>query len=308
MNFDIVIPSRGDIGVLKNIVESINKQNLKPQNVFIIIDKFLSQDEKDVISYFLFKNIDKNNKNIFQIVCNLNYEFNPCQGVSYVRNFWFDLCSSEYACVIDDDHIFDETFFEKIAEQYQQIKQEIWKDMLFSPTIIFRKTNRIQSQWIKKINFFLSKVVLHKIKKNKNWDYVQMIWANCLFSKTKLFQEIRFDNCFEFVYEDLEFALRFKDRGYPIVVSNTISINHMEKEKSFTERSYIGNPNYAYQKARNRILVVKKNANIFQKIQFFVFGLWVQTVWFVLLVLFFGKWKLKLLRNIASWTRDWLKF
>ncbi len=305
MNFEVVIPSRWNISTLKNICSCISEQSVLPDNVHVIIDKFISKDEFDVLKYFLTKDL---NKDLFNFVCNLNYNFCPNVGVSYARNFGIKLVKSEYMYMIDDDNVFNSNFFQDTLTQYQKIFWQLWNDIFLSPSILYRKTWRVQSQWIKYFNPFLSKVKLKKIK-NKDYVKVKMIWWNSLFGKTENFKKIMFDEYFKFVYEDLDFTWKASNKWIKIIVSNCLFINHMEREKSITERSFVWDPDVAYQKARNRIMLIRNNAWFFTRKVFFVSGLWIQTFWFIFLVIFFGKWSKKsILKSIIKWTYDWIRY
>jgi len=74
----------------------------------------------------------------------------------------------------------------------------------------------------------------------------------------------------------------------PLIVSTDVMINHMEREKTLLEHSFAGSSRVAYEKAKNRILLVKRNASVRQKLQFFIVGLWINTIWFLVFIFVYG--------------------
>jgi len=80
----------------------------------------------------------------------------------------------------------------------------------------------------------------------------------------------------------------------------------MERDKTKLEQSFIATEDGVYQKAKNRILFVKNNANTWQKILFFGEGLWTNTLRFALFILLYAQQKGKMLRALRRGTRDGL--
>jgi hypothetical protein len=63
-----------------------------------------------------------------------------------------------------------------------------------------------------------------------------------------------------FVYEDIDCLYRMTKNNIPLIVSKKVQILHMERDKTKLEKSFLATPQSSYQKAKNRILFVKKNA------------------------------------------------
>ena len=307
MNFDIIIPSRWSIWKLKNIIESISIQNQLPEKVHIIIDKFIWKDEYNVMMYFLLKNIDEEKKQLFNIVSNINSQLNPWQWVSYIRNFWIQISKSDYIYIIDDDNIFENDFLKNTINSYKKFEEKFWEEIFLSPSIIYRKTDKIQSLGFKKISSLTGK--LKSCKWRWAYNIAKIIWGNSIFWKKSDFKQIKFDEYFEFVYEDIDFSWRASNKWYKIIVDRNLKINHMEWNKTKTEVSFIWNPKTAYQKARNRIILFKNNWNFFQKVIFLTIWVSIQTVWFFLLILIYWKEeKIRTIKAILAWTYDWLRY
>lgn len=306
LQFDVIIPTRGSLTNLESIINCILKQTILPNKIFILIDKVLSKSEFWFYNYRLLKLIGEKNSSLLNIVSNLNSDFIPTRWVSSTRNYGINLSTSDYLYLLDDDNIFQKDFFAKTIDARWKIYTDIGKDYLLSPTISYRKTSIVQSRWIKNFNYFLSKVELNK---DWSWEYkrVKMIGWNSLFWKSYVFKDNLFDEKFEFVYEDLDFTYRCYRSGYPIVVSNTFSINHMERNKTKIEKSFIWDEKTIYQKSRNRIFFVRKNANVFEKILFFIFWMNIQNIWFLYLILFYWKNKKSLIKWLLFWVIDWIR-
>lgn len=126
-----------------------------------------------------------------------------------------------------------------------------------------------------------------------------MLWANSLFGPREIFTQFPFDKRFGRCYEDIDFTYRVQQAWIPVIVLNKVEINHMERQKSKLEHYFLWDPVSAYERSRNRILFVKKVANMRQKIQYFGFGLRAQTCGFFLYILLrWGKQRLQLRKAV----------
>jgi hypothetical protein len=74
------------------------------------------------------------------------------------------------------------------------------------------------------------------------------------------------------------------------------------------DQARVGNQVSAYQKARNRIIFVRKHWNIFQKIIFFTIWLRGNSVRLLAKIFIYSKWqqKRKLISSFLKWIWDWL--
>lgn len=302
MRFDVLIPSVGNISRLSGILACISEQSLIPDNILITIDKQITKKDLELIVDYSFQNVQDYVIDRIKFFTNLNSDFQPNKWVSRVRNYLISKSNNEFVYMIDDDNIFDELFMRKSWNARGKLHKEFGKHLILSPTIIYRQTDSIQSQWIKGINFWLNKLRMNNINPDQEYAQVRMIWWNSLFGPRIVFQEIRFDERFEFVYEDIDFTYRVS-RLYPIIVSNRIGINHMERVKAEHEKSFIWwNPKTVYQKSRNRILFVKKNISRADAWKFFLCWVWIQTFRFFYLILRYSPHKLSMLKAVITGT------
>lgn len=185
------------------------------------------------------------------------------------------------------------------------------REILYSPMVGRRETDRIQSVGIRRFHYLLgwpepvlggwkAKLIggiynlFCKNQEDKYFYYPTMIGGNSLFGKKRYFKELKFDERMKFAFEDLDLTHRWYRTIGDIVVSKNNIIHHMERDKTKAEQSFIGAPEGVYEKTKNRILFVKSNAKLWQKILFLGVGLWINTIWFFLFILFTGRQKGKL--------------
>ncbi len=325
MQFDIVVPTRGNISHLKTLLACIEKQSLRPQRIIFVVNQYhwsllqLQWEVSKDVSDDLYDCID------WHIIS----ADDPMSGnASFARNVWCSLALSDYVYFIDDDNQFWPDFFTRTVAEYLSLRQEYKSELLYSPTIMRRDTERVQSQWIKAYHYIAgrpepvifgwwkSKLVsklrplfaLPSFYKNRA-DYViaSTIWGNSLFSKRSLFQAYPFDVRMAFVYEDIDMAYRITKHGIPLIISKKLHINHMERTKNPLEQSFLATTSTAFQKSKNRILFVKKNGALWQKIIFFVIWLPITTVLTCVFVVVRG-WKksLSLLSSYCKGIYAWL--
>ena len=179
-----------------------------------------------------------------------------------------------------------------------------WEFVLV-PKLMFRQTWQIQNEWFDYYNFWISRPHSFHFKDEK-FAQIQMFSGNSLFGPTKIFQEILFDEKFDFVYEDLEFTYRIHKAWYPIFISSELEIYHMERDKTPLEHARVWSEFAAYRKARHRMRFVRKNATKRQKMQFYSFGFLAQPLRLILKILRFAPmkdWKI-LIWALIRGTRD----
>lgn len=326
MQFDVVIPTRGDVDNLKNILVCIALQSLQPQRIIFVVNwyewsilqlqwgvsKDLSADLYKRVEWHIIASTDKNTWN-----------------ASYARNFWRIHTHSPYVYFIDDDNMFAPDFFARTVAEYLSLKQEYKWDIVYSPTIMRRQSTRIQSHWIKAFHFLVwrPEPVIFSWRKNKvvtwlralfplpsfykNWtEYIRVatIGWNSLFSSKHIFSTYTFDDQMSFIYEDIDCLYRITKASIPLIVSKKTIIHHMERDKNRLQQSFLATPQAAYQKAKNRILFVKKNGTFVQKWLFYI--IWspitsLMTIGFILV-----RWwtnRIRILQWYVSWIFQWLK-
>lgn len=288
----IVFPTRPNIHNIKWLLGSLDTQTFQDFKVIGIIDSKLTQKEFDELKNQALEWL-KNIKDRVHFISNLNSDFVPQNGVSYVRNYGIKLADTEFINLFDDDEILKPDYLKKSFEIYDEIlsemqwneeskkkdsslgsewqKQSKWQFVLV-PKLMFRQTWKIQNEWFDYYNFWTSRPHQFHFADGQKFAQIQMYSGNSLFWPTKIFQEVLFDERFDFVYEDLEFTYRIHKAWYPIFISSELEIYHMERDKTLLEDAWIGSEFQCHRKARHRMRFVRKNATWRQKIQFYLLG------------------------------------
>ncbi len=309
----IVIPTRPNIENIKWIFKSLDIQTFQDFKIILLIDSVFTKAEfSDLKTKALkwLKKINLENKKI-NFISNINTDFIPQSWVSYVRNYGIKLADTKFINLFDDDEIFKKDYLQKSFDLRNQKREELQKDFVLTPTLMFRETWQIQSQWFDYYNFWLSRPNALRLNKKENQKFaeIQMFSWNSLFGPTKIFQEILFDEQFDFVYEDLEFTYRLHRSWCPILVTSDLVLYHMERDKNTLEHARVWSTFAAYRKAKHRVLFVRKNWTISDKIKFYLFWFVGQPVWLMFKILFFAKKRdiRSLISSLIKWTIDGLK-
>jgi glycosyltransferase involved in cell wall biosynthesis len=147
MRFDLLVPSGGNLDRICQLFGSVVQQTILPERIVVVLDKPRDQDEIEHFLYSLHKTLGKVASRLV-LVHHRNSDFEAEQGVGYVRKYLLSQATSSYVYMIDDDNVFDETFFERTSQIYQDIVGKIGTECVLSPTILLRKTGQVQSQGI----------------------------------------------------------------------------------------------------------------------------------------------------------------
>jgi len=304
----VIIPTRPNIQNIQWIFRSLDIQTFQDFKVILIIDTKLQKEEFENLKEEALKWLQNISAKII-FVSNTNTNFVPQSWVSYVRNFWIKLADTQFINLFDDDELFYKDYLQKSFDIRNQKREELQKDFVMVPTLMFRKTGKIQSQGFDYYNFRTSRPHALWLNKNQKFAQIQMFSWNSLFGLTKIFQEILFDESLDFVYEDLEFTYRIHKSWYPLFVTSELLLNHMERDKNILEHARVWNNFTAYRKAKHRIIFIRKNWTLLQKIQFYSFWFIGQPLWLIIKIIRYSKKKeiFPLIFSLIRGTIDWLK-
>ena len=322
----IIIPTRWNKDNITNIFSCLKNQIFQDFNVYLIIDKKLDERWYETLKSTLINELNFNYQDFSQwtwtrdkkynLIYNLNSDFDSEVGewASYVRNYWLNLANWEFINFFDDDIIFENDYLQQSLDYRTSFRNEISTDFVLTPTLMYRKTGKIQNQWFKRYIFRQSRPQVNfLINKKPAWsadrsDFIQLYSWNSLFATSSLFKQFQFDTDINFVAEDLDFTYTIHRAWYPIIVLADLKVYHMERDKTLLEQAWVGNPVSAYQKWRNRIIFVRKHGNIRQKILFFAFWLPANNLRLILKIYKYSKWKekRKLISSFLRWVWDWL--
>ena len=325
----IVFPTRPNIKNIQGLLWSLDQQTFQNFQIIWIIDSPLTQTEFDELknqALVWLKNIPDR----IHFVSNVNSDFIPQNWVSYVRNYGIKLADTEFINLFDDDEILNPNYLEKSFEIYNVILSEMqwneeskkkdsslrsgWQiqtkwEFVLVPKLMFRQTWKIQNEWFDYYNFRTSRPHQFHFADDQKIAQIQMYSWNSLFWPTKIFQEILFDERFDFVYEDLEFTYRIHKAWYPIFISSELEIYHMERDKTLLEDAWIGSEFQCHRKARHRMRFVRKNATWWQKFQFYLLGFRAQPLWLISKIIRLAPqkdWKI-LIWALIRGTIEWMK-
>jgi GT2 family glycosyltransferase len=148
---------------------------------------------------------------------------------------------------MDDDEQFDDDYLQKNLAYRETYRKVVGKDFVLCPTLMHRKTGKVQNYGFSHFNYRMSRPV-PACMGDKERISVQMYSGNSLFAPAYLFQQHLFDEQLDFVAEDLDFSRGLTFDGYPIIVLRDLKIYHMEGEKTLLQQARVGNPYAAYRK------------------------------------------------------------
>lgn len=316
MRFDLLVPTGGNLQRISWLLECIALQTVLPERIVVLLDQPWEQDEIEHFLYNLHKVLWTLASRLVLVHHRMS-DFEPQQGIGYVRQYLLEQGQASYLYMIDDDNLFTEDFFERTIQIYGEISGEIGMECVLSPTIMLRKTETIQSQGI--LGFM--SYIFPKYRFQKLWSKmrgrVQMIGLNSLFGPRSIFQKNTFDERFRGSYEDVDYTRWLTQQGEHIIVSSQLKIYHMERlEHQNTISWYWANlatmqlwtPLAAYARSRNRVLFVKKHATHREWLQYIYIGIWVQTIGFLLAVWRQGAKERRVFwRRILQGTRDGIR-
>ncbi len=300
----VIVPSRPNIDNLLALIKSFNQQDISKIWKFslsIIIDKVLTQQEYKNIKKKLITQVNSD-KIALNIFTNCNCDFKPQKNASATRNYGILHSDTEFSLLLDDDIIVAPEYLASLMKKYQHYHQQEQKDLVLAGTLLYRDTDSIQNQGFKDYNYFFSRPQLNFLGE-KQRDYIRMYGGCGMFTKTSIFQEFLFDERIDFIIEDIDFSYRIS-KNYPMIADKDISIHHMDREKTILEDTQVGNPFSSYRKGKNRIVFVKKNANIFQKIIFYTLGLHLSNLWLSIKIFRFW-WKARWAILKSFWKGTW---
>ncbi len=336
MNFSVVIPSLWNKENARRILHAIVEQTLQPAKIIFVL-------RVDIYTGDVMHWLDDVTADLWE-QCSKDFleefihkiEIQPIEqaSASIARNIWIDNVHTPYVYLIDDDNTFVADFFATTWKEYQDYMSVYQQDILYSPTIMYRTTNRIQSRGIKTFHFivgwpepvqfgwwknaivsllrFLFPLPL-TYKNNSDYVRAMIVGGNSLFMSMKLAKRYTFDQNMPFVYEDLDMVSSMTQDNIPLIISKNNRIMHMEREKTLLETSFLATPWWAYQKGKNRILFVKKHGTLIQKILFWSIWLPITSLMTYAFILIHGykQWRSAgnaILHAYTKWIVDGMKY
>ena len=185
------------------------------------------------------------------------------QGIKYSIKNGFD-----YMLLLNNDTLIKNDLIDSLMKQSNTLNQKIIQPLIlnYDGTKIWNAGGTI--------NYFLG--TFQTLKKGvsfknfkSNRDYTDWFTGCCVLIKSEIFNDIGcFDDRFFAYYEDIDFSIRLKTRGYSIAMMNDSYLQHFESASSKSSNQNEGNllPHVHYLNIRNHILLLKKHSKSFNTI------------------------------------------
>ena len=181
-------------------------------------------------------------------------------NASELRNYGIKAAKGDFILLMDDDERFENDYLENNISSRAGYRAVVGKDFVLCPTLMYRKTGKVQNYGFSYFNYWMSRPVPARMGNNERIS-VQMYSGNSLFAPAYIFQQNLFDERLDFVCEDLDFTRGLTYAGYPIIVLRDLKIYHMESDKTPLQQARVGNKYAAYRKAKHRRVFVEKYAS-----------------------------------------------
>jgi len=185
------------------------------------------------------------------------------QGIKYSIKNGFD-----YILLLNNDTLIKNDLLDSLIKQSSTLNQKI-----IQPLILNYDGTRIWNAG-GTINYFLGTFkTLKKGESFKNFktsiNFTDWFSGCCVLIKSEIFKDIGyFDDRFFAYYEDVDFSIRLKSKGYSIAMMNDSYLKHFESASSKSSNQNEGNlsPYVHYLNIRNHIFLLKKHSKSFNTI------------------------------------------
>ena len=208
--------------------------------------------------------INKNDK--IYIIKNKNNEGfarSNNQGIKYSIKNGFD-----YVLLLNNDTKINNNLIELLLKQATTLNQKIVQPLIlnYDGTKIWNAGGTI--------NNIFGTFQTHKKGENfknfkSNMNFTDWFTGCCVLIKSEVFTDIGyFDERFFAYYEDVDFSIRLKSKGYSVAMMNDSYLKHIESASSKSINQSEGNlsPYVHYLNIRNHILLLKKHSKLFNAI------------------------------------------
>ena len=243
-------------------IKSVLKNSYKNFRIILIDNEYKIDGFSDIIK----------NKKIHLIKNEINHGFSRAvnQGIKYSLQKKYD-----YVLLLNNDTLIQKDLIKLLIKQSHTYKQKVVQPLIlnFNATKIWNAGGRIN-------NFF---GIFYSRKKNKLYKsykknnlLIEWFTGCCVLIHSDIFNEIGyFDENFFAYYEDADFSLRLKKRGYDIGLMDDSYLRHFGSISSKTKNEKEGNlsPHIHYLNIRNHILVLKKHPKFFNPLGSYIYQL-----------------------------------
>ncbi|MGJ8684505.1 MAG: glycosyltransferase family 2 protein [Nonlabens sp.] len=189
--YDVVIPTMGRSTYLKDVLEDLNHQNIKPQTV-IIVEQNNDENSVSDLDYLQTESYK------FKVI----HEFTHIAGACRARNEAISLTTSPWVLLFDDDVRIQSNFTVLVKEFIEKTKA---KCITFAC---------IQKGEVELMQAF------------KQWE---SFGSGCSIVHRDIIEQCKFDMALEHGYgEDVDYGMQIRNAGYDILYAPQIQILHLK--------------------------------------------------------------------------------
>jgi O-antigen biosynthesis protein len=219
----IIIPNKNYADTLKKCIDSIlNKTSYTNYKIYIVDNQ--SKEEKTFTYYNKLENISK---------INIIYHDKPLNFTA-INNYVISLIDSEYIVFLNNNtEVITPSWIESMLEIAQRSDVGVVGAKLYYPNdtiqhagvIIFRDGRPTHSFR------FLGKQQEGYMSRAKIIQNYSAVTAACMMTKRSIFEEIGgFDERFTLAYNDVDFCLKIREKGYLVVWTPYAELYHHESK------------------------------------------------------------------------------
>lgn len=228
-DISVIVPTIGRASLAKCLTSLFN-QSILPGEI-VVVDNSIDHTTRSIVNQLL----ANNNKKI-----NIKYIWEKKKGVAYARNAGIKAASYDLAAFIDDDCMADKNWIRNIKDFFS--KKSIYllqgKCLNGLPNDLISCVEHFSTE-----GFFQSNMYRHEA------NFIDT--KNYAFDKSFIRQFPYFDTRFTHIMEDVDFAVRAKNKGLKIIYQPEIKVRHYGRTNLFShiKREFFkGRDFYRFQK------------------------------------------------------------
>ena len=258
----IIIINWKKYNLTKNCIQSVLDSSYENFKIIVVDNEYQENG---------FSELEKNDKiHIIKNKSNEGFARANNQGINYSLKNGFD-----YVLLLNNDTLIKNDLLELLIKQSNVLNQQI-----IQPLILNYDGSKIWNAGGTIDNFFGTFKTNKKGESFKNFKsnntYTDWFTGCCVLIKSQIFNEIGyFDERFFAYYEDVDFSIRLRYKGYSVAMMNDSYLQHYESASSKFNSQDEGNlsPYVHYLNIRNHILLLKKHSNSFNIIGILIYQL-----------------------------------
>ena len=258
----IIIINWRKYNLTKNCIQSVFNSSYENFKIILVDNEYQKNG---------FSDLEKNDKIcIIKNKTNQGFARANNQGINYSLKNGFD-----YVLLLNNDTLIKNDLLDLLIEQSNTLNQKI-----IQPLILNYDGSKIWNAGGTINNCFGTFRTIKKGRSFKNFksnrNLTEWFTGCCVLIKSDVFKDIGyFDERFFAYYEDIDFSIRLKNKGYKVALMTDSYIQHYESASSKSINESEGNlsPYVHYLNIRNHILLLKKHSKSFNSIGILLYQL-----------------------------------